>query len=123
MPPGRERTAGAGYSPGVVVANRRLVFVAGHTGQDDEGRPIADPEAQFVSLFERLRQVLAAADGSFADVVDMTSYHVSFDTLEVFLKVKARYLTGPVQPAWTAIGVSALGIPGCLVEVKLTAAV
>jgi len=39
----------------------------------------------------------------------------------MFMEVKARYVTGP-SPTWTALGVSALGVGGCLAEVKVIAA-
>jgi enamine deaminase RidA (YjgF/YER057c/UK114 family) len=36
------------------------------------------------------------------------------------MKVKDRYLSAP-YPAWTAIGISELAIPGGLVEIKVIA--
>jgi enamine deaminase RidA (YjgF/YER057c/UK114 family) len=37
-----------------------------------------------------------------------------------FMKVKDKYLSKP-YPAWTAIGITELAVPGGLVEVKATA--
>jgi enamine deaminase RidA (YjgF/YER057c/UK114 family) len=123
QPEGRESSSGAGYSPGVLVTGGQLLFLAGHTGLTPDDSPITDPEEQFVALFERMGAVLAEAGAGFDDLVEMTSYHVSFDTLDTFMEVKGRYLTGPVPPTWTAIGVVALGIPGALIEVKGTASI
>ena len=65
--------------------------------------------------------MLTKAGVSFADVVDMTTFHVGLQAhLRTFAKVKDRYLKPP-YPAWTAIGVSELAVPGGLVEIKVVA--
>jgi enamine deaminase RidA (YjgF/YER057c/UK114 family) len=85
------------------------------------GSTAADPEAQFTQAFESLKSVLTTAGVSFSDVIEMTTFHVGLrDHLSTFMKVKDRYLQAP-YPAWTAIGVSELAIPGGLVEVKVIA--
>lgn len=111
------------YAPGVVVETGRLLFVAGQTGRTAQGRAIADPREQLVAAFEGLGQVLAAAGAGFADVVDLTTYHVGFDEMRLFVELKEQYFTGPTYPAWTAIGVAQLAMPGLLAEIKCTAAV
>ena len=40
--------------------------------------------------------------------------------LEAFMAVKDRYVKAP-YPAWTAIGITELAIPGGLVEIRVTA--
>jgi len=65
--------------------------------------------------------VLAAAKLGFSDVVEMTTFHVGLQQhLGTFLAVKDRYLTAP-YPAWTAIGIVELAVPGALVEIRVTA--
>lgn len=82
---------------------------------------VGDPEAQFATAFEALREVLGAAGAGLADVVEMTTYHVDIgDHMETFMAVKDRYLDEP-YPAWTAIGVSALVVPGGLIEIRAVA--
>ena len=81
----------------------------------------ADPEAQFTRAFDNLREVLAVAGASTADLVEMTTFHVGLQQhLEVFMKVKDRYIAEP-YPAWTAIGITELALPGALVEIRATA--
>ena len=122
IPDGMRRTADAYQSsPAVSVAGGRLIFVSGQVGSDEAGQPIADPEAQFVAAIENLRDILEAAGGTLADVVEMTTYFTSMADLPVFAKVKERFFTTTPYPAWTGIGVNELALPGLRVEIKATA--
>jgi enamine deaminase RidA (YjgF/YER057c/UK114 family) len=104
-----------------VLDTGEFVFLSGVTGARPDLTVASDPETQFRDAFEFLRQDLAAADLTFEDVVEMTSYHVGLrEHLAVFMKVKDEYVTAP-YPAWTAIGVSDLITPGTTVEVRLIA--
>jgi enamine deaminase RidA (YjgF/YER057c/UK114 family) len=51
----------------------------------------------------------------------LTTFHVGLrEHLGTFVAVKDRYLEAP-YPAWTAIGVVELAVPGALVEIRVTA--
>ena len=107
------------YSPAVKDGSR--LFCSGVIGSGPDGKPAEDPETQFKQAFESLKSVLAAAGASFADVVELMSFHVGLRThLETFVKVKDIYMKHP-YPTWTAIGITELGLPGALVEIKVTA--
>lgn len=80
-----------------------------------------DPAAQFTLAFENLRGLLADAGLTFADVTHMTTYHVGLrQHTAAFSEVKDAFMTAP-YPAWTAVGVSELAVPGALVEIALAA--
>jgi enamine deaminase RidA (YjgF/YER057c/UK114 family) len=80
-----------------------------------------DPSEQFTLAFENLHGLLAEVGLTFADVVEMTSYHVGLNAyIQTFLEVKDSFLTAP-HAAWTAVGVSELAFPGALVEIQATA--
>lgn len=97
------------------------LYCSGVIGIGPDGKPPADPQAQFTQAFESLQGVLAAAGLSFADVVEMTTFHVGLQAnLLTFMSVKDRYLKEPF-PAWTAIGITELAVPGGLVEIKVIA--
>jgi enamine deaminase RidA (YjgF/YER057c/UK114 family) len=107
------------FAPAVKDGNR--LYCSGVIGVGADGKASADAEAQFTQAFESLKSVLTTAGVSFSDVIEMTTFHVGLrDHLSTFMKVKDRYLQAP-YPAWTAIGVSELAIPGGLVEVKVIA--
>src|SRR2546429_8684939 len=100
IPDGMRRTADAYQSsPAVSVAGGCLIFISGQVGVDEAGQPIADPEAQFVAAIENLRDILEAAGGSLADVVEMTTYFTSNLDLPVFVAVKERSVPTPPYPA------------------------
>lgn len=84
---------------------------------------VRDPEAQFATAFEALSAILSAADAELSDVVELTSYHVDMSLhMDAFMRVKDHYIQAP-YPAWTAIGVAELIVPGGLVEIRAIAQV
>ena len=83
---------------------------------------VRDPEAQFAVAFETLDAILREGGASLADVVEITSYHVGIAAhMEAFMAAWCRYLKEP-YPAWTAVGVAELIVPGGLVELRAVAA-
>jgi enamine deaminase RidA (YjgF/YER057c/UK114 family) len=109
------------YSPAVVVPAGDLLFVSGQVGLDPHRGVLLDPEEQFVKAFENLDTVLRSAGTEFANVVELTSYHTAMEYVELFMRVKERFMTSEPHPAWSIIGASALGRPELLVEIKAIA--
>lgn len=82
---------------------------------------VRDPKAQFETAFEALRAILNEAGADLADLVEITTWHVDMARhMATFVEVKDRYLGEP-YPAWTAIGVSELVVPGGLMEIRAVA--
>jgi enamine deaminase RidA (YjgF/YER057c/UK114 family) len=103
------------------IRSGEWVYCSGDLGSDASGSVPDDPEQQFTNVFENLTRTLEAAGVSLADVVEMTSYHVGLqEHMQSFMKVKDRYVS-ETYPAWTAIGVTELAVPGALVEVRVVA--
>jgi enamine deaminase RidA (YjgF/YER057c/UK114 family) len=103
------------------VKSGDLLFISGIIGADDKLQVSPDPEAQFVQVFETMGHTLKSAGLDFGHVVDLSSYHVDLNAhFATFTAVKDRYFHEP-YPAWTAIGVSELLLPGALVEVRAIA--
>ncbi|MGD9598931.1 MAG: RidA family protein [Steroidobacteraceae bacterium] len=108
-----------GFSPAVHAAG--LVFVAGQVGLEPDGSVPQDPERQYRLAFAALGNVLQAEGCDVADIVELMSFHTIYPAhMDVFMKVKAEFQRGAL-PAWTAVGVAALGLPGTLVEIKAIA--
>ncbi len=106
------------YNPGVIVGD--TLYIAGQVGRDEKLNVLDGAEAQYVQAFENVAKVLTAAGATFDNVVDMVTYHVDITDLPAFIEVKNRYFTHEM-PAWTGIGVSALAMPGLLIEIKCVA--
>ncbi|MEO0493487.1 MAG: Rid family hydrolase [Actinomycetota bacterium] len=84
-------------------------------------RPFSDDaETQFTQLFDSITMVLAEAAMTWADVIDMTSWHTDMTELPVFQQVRDRYVVEP-WPAWTAVGTTGLALPDARAEVRIVA--
>jgi len=106
------------YSPGVLAGN--VLYIAGQVGRTDDLKVIQDPEAQYEKAFENLGKVLTTAGADFTDVVELVTYHTEMRDLALFMKVKDRFFKKDF-PAWSALGTTALAMPGLQVEIKATA--
>src|SRR3990167_2991540 len=62
------------YSP--AVRSNGFLFVSGQVGSREDGSPEAELKTQVRTAFTNLNAVLAAADCSFDDVVDVTVFIV-----------------------------------------------
>ena len=107
------------FSP--VLDTGDFVFLSGITGARADLTVAAEPETQIRDAFQFAKEHLEAADLTFDDVVEMTTYHVDLrDHFATFMRVKDEYVSAP-YPAWTAIGVSQLITEGTMVEIRLIA--
>ncbi|KAA0941224.1 RidA family protein [Streptomyces apricus] len=111
-----------------VATGSRLVFVAGQVSWDADGATVGEGDlaAQVERAYLNVGTALAAAGGSFADVVKLTAYVVDWTpdkmplVLEGIARAAAELGITPVAPA-SLIGVAALDVPEHLVEVEATA--
>lgn len=107
------------FAPAVRAGD--LLLCSGQIGVSSDGRAPDDLDKQFTLAFEAVKAILDEAKLDFSDVVELTTFHVGLlSQLGAFMAVKDRYLPAPF-PAWTAIGVSELALPGGLAEVRVTA--
>jgi enamine deaminase RidA (YjgF/YER057c/UK114 family) len=110
-----------GYSPGLRVGN--TIHVSGHIGRTPDGELPADPETQIRQAFENVAHTLGEAGATWADVVEVTTYHVGLrQHADALVSVHHEFVQEP-YPAWTAVGVTELYSPEAIVEVSVTAVV
>jgi Putative translation initiation inhibitor, yjgF family len=119
FPPGRralyERNR---YSP--AIRSNGFLFVSGQVGSTEEGSPEPDLEAQVRLAFNNLKAILAAADCSFDDVVDVTVFMVDPEsTFERVWSVVPEFWGSAPHPTLTAVGVTWLY--GFQFEIKVIA--
>lgn len=106
------------FSEAVRVGDQ--VWVSGQLGIGPDGEPAPTIEEQSRLAFQNLSHVLEEAGGVLADVVDLTSFHVTMEDLPIFATVKSEFFPKDF-PAWTVIGVSELALPRFLIEIKAIA--
>jgi enamine deaminase RidA (YjgF/YER057c/UK114 family) len=116
----------SGFSHAVVTDADRLVFLAGQTALDADGRIVGDGIVeQFEKALGNLLTALAAAGGRPSDLVGMTVYIVDMDDYRAHAREIGavwRRLAGTDYPAMAGIGVDRLWDAEALVEVQGVAA-
>ncbi|MBU3914763.1 RidA family protein [bacterium] len=108
------------FSQAVRVGN--MVWVSGQVGMDESFQMGEGIEAQARMAFQNLERVINEAGGTLADIVEIVTYHTSMNDMHEFSKVKLEFIPEN-YPAWTAVGVTELVIPGLLIEIRATAIV
>ena len=100
-----------------------VVLLAGQTGVDGQGAVVHadDFESECRLLFDNLAEVMRGAGGSLDHVFKITAYLTDINDLDAFTRVKKEFFV-KTWPAQTAIGISALALPGLRVEVDAIAA-
>jgi len=97
-----------------------LLFVSGQVGSRDDGSPEPDFGTQVQRAFDHLAETLADAGASFADIVDVTTFHTNPETqFSTVIDIKDRIFTSAPYPNWTAVGVNWLA--GFDFEIKVIA--
>jgi enamine deaminase RidA (YjgF/YER057c/UK114 family) len=108
-----------GFSTAVKVGN--TVYLSGQVPLDSAGRLVggSDLSGQAVQVFANMAQVIRAARGVPADLVQLTVYVVGYDTSAagVVRRAVEPYLEPSVPPALTIVGVATLPEPGMLIAV------
>ena len=107
------------FAPAVVDGQN--LRCSGVVGMNPDGSVPEDPEAQFEQAFRAIGEVLAEAGAEFADITEMTTFHIGMrQHMGAFTRVREQFIAEP-YPAWTAVGTTELALPGALVEIRVTA--
>jgi enamine deaminase RidA (YjgF/YER057c/UK114 family) len=106
------------YSP--AIRSNGFLFVSGQVGSTEDGSPEPELEDQVRRAFNNLKAILAAADCTFDDVVDVTVFIVDPEsTFETIWKVVPEFWGSAPHPTLTAVGVTWLY--GFQFEIKVIA--
>ena len=108
------------YSQGVQVGD--MIYITGQGGWDESFSISDDVDEQVRRAFANIAIVLAEAEATWDDVIDITSYHVDLDqsVLTTVVGELRRYCPNH-QPLWTVIGVASLALPAMKVEITANA--
>ena len=101
-----------------------LLFVSGIVPVDEQRDLVGEGDvvAQARCVFENMRQVLAAAGCTFADVVKVTIFLTEIADRPLVNPVRQEVF-GETRPASTLVEVPALVIPGAKIEIECIALV
>ncbi|MBT4159955.1 MAG: RidA family protein [Gammaproteobacteria bacterium] len=103
-----------------VVSNGHILC-SGVLGTGEGGKEPTSILEEFQNAWRRVGEVLAEAGADYSDIIEYTSYHVGLQAnLGDFMKARDEVISEP-WPAWTAIGITELAVPGAHVEIRVTA--
>jgi 2-iminobutanoate/2-iminopropanoate deaminase len=113
------------YSPAVKVAGGTTIYLAGHTGyQDDRGETYpGDFDGQVRTAFERMRTTLQAAGGKLEDIVTMTVFVTDMANGTRFTQLRKEFFREDRYPASALIGIKDLARPEMMIEIQAMAVV
>jgi len=103
------------------VESDGFLFCSGIIGTGEGGKVPEDISEEFRNAWSSVVSILNHAGTDSSSIVEFTSYHVGLQShMGKFMAVRDEFLKAP-WPAWTAIGISELAVPGAHVEIRVTA--
>jgi 2-iminobutanoate/2-iminopropanoate deaminase len=101
-----------------------VLYLSGISALDPQGKVLGDDiETQTIGTYRNVEQVLRAGGSSLDQILQMTSFVVDLGKNGAgYVAARSKILTKPTYTSAT-IGVSALMVPGLLLEVQCIAAV
>lgn len=116
-----------GFSHAIKSTGGTTIHCSGQVAWDKDYNLVGEGDygVQTRQALANLKQVLAAAGASLADVVRMRTYVVNHtaDLLEPIGCALAEFWGDVMPAANTWIGVQALALPGFLIEIEVTAVI
>ena len=112
-----------GFSHGIAVTGGRLLFLAGQTGSDAEGRITApgDIVAQYEQIMRNLQAVVEAAGGMMQDITKLNIFVRDRDAYLAHLKELGRVhrsFFGAYYPAMALFEISRFFQDEALIEIE-----
>jgi len=106
------------------VRSGGLLFLSGIVPIDVEAKLVGEGDVveQTRQIFRNMELVLRAAGCTFADVVKLTSFLLDANDRAKINPVRQEFF-GDARPASTLVEVSALAVPGALLEIEAVAAI
>ena len=102
------------------TSSRRADDSVAGAATDASGRPLLDIRIQTRAALENVRDILAHAGASLADVVELSTYLVDMRDFAAYNETYSEFF-GADGPARTTVAVAALPHPHLLIEIKVVA--
>jgi 2-iminobutanoate/2-iminopropanoate deaminase len=111
------------YSPAVITEGGRVVWLAGQVGiVDDNGKPIADFDAQVRQALRNVGKVVARAGGALKDIVSMTVFISDARNSQRFTTIRGEFFPKDF-PASALITAAGFAVPEIMVEIQSVAVI
>jgi enamine deaminase RidA (YjgF/YER057c/UK114 family) len=113
------------YSQAIKVTGAQsIIFISGQVDYDAKGQPghPGDFKAQARATYAAIKAQVEAAGGTLANIVKLNTYLVDVRHRAELAAVREEFF-GPKTPASTLVGVTALAMPGWLIEIEAIAVI
>ncbi len=98
-----------------------VLYCSGQLGTGADGKVPDAIEEEFRNAWQSVGAILTEAGMDYGNIFEFTTYHVGLqENIAAFMKIKDEFIQAP-YPAWTAIGISELAVPGARVEIRVRA--
>ena len=113
------------YSPAVKITGGATIYLAGHTGyQDERGETYpGDFDGQVRVAFERMRKTLESAGARLENIVTMTVFVTDMANGTRFTQLRKEFFQEGRYPASALIGIKELARPEMMIEIQAIAVV
>jgi 2-iminobutanoate/2-iminopropanoate deaminase len=98
------------------------IYVKGCTGRNDDRSTPPDMETQMRNTYRTIERILQRFGASMSDVVEQTVFITDIAAGQAARHVRTE-VYGEELPASATVGVTELGAPGLMIEIKVTARV
>jgi enamine deaminase RidA (YjgF/YER057c/UK114 family) len=107
-----------------VTGAQSIVFISGQVDYDAKGQPghPGDFPGQARATFAAVKAQVEAAGGTVQNIVKLNTYLVDMRHRNELVAIREEYF-GKRGPAATLVGVTALALPGWLIEVEAIAVI
>jgi enamine deaminase RidA (YjgF/YER057c/UK114 family) len=107
-----------------VTGAETILFISGQVAYSDKGQPAhpGDFAAQARATFVALKAQVEAGGGTLSNIVKLNTYLVDIRHRTELASIREEFF-GKKAPASTLVGVTALALPGWLIEVEAIAVI
>ena len=107
-----------------VTGAQTILFISGQVDYDDKGQPghLGDFAAQARATYSALKAQVEAGGGTLSSIVKLTTYLVDVRHRNELASIREEFF-GKKGPASTLVGVTALALPGWLIEIEAIAVI
>jgi 2-iminobutanoate/2-iminopropanoate deaminase len=113
------------YSQAIKVTGAQtILFISGQVAYDDRGQPAhaGDFAAQARATYRAIQAQVEAGGGTLANIVKLNTYLVDVRHRTELAQIREEFF-GKKGPASTLVGVTALAVPGWMLEIEAIAVI
>jgi enamine deaminase RidA (YjgF/YER057c/UK114 family) len=107
------------------LGTARMLMISGQVALDPRGELVGagDFEKQTVQVFEHLKRLVEQSGGNMGHIIKTGIFLTDLGNVELFRKIRARYMDPVNPPASTLVGVTGLFRKDLMIEIEAVAVI